>query len=372
MSKKNKTIVLISCIILVISISYIISGIGGKEELKGNINILVKEDTYEYINQEAKKFEIANKKVKINIFLNKDISDIDDFIKVNNIDIVQCNSMEYLSIDNNRVNSSLSTEIINTYKKNFSQSRLVESTNNGKYFAVPFTSNPLALYIREDILKQYGYSVGDISTWDDLLTVGIDIFNKTKGEMRIFNKKDWLNICTLLSIQYIEEYGDGVEANKLTDNKLSFLLDKQLIGFYGEDNYLCRISSIDFIEEEKENQWKCVNSPSIKPGGNRFYDVGGDGLIIIINEEDNINLVSTFIGYITSNIEALTDEMLEGRFFPSSVLAYKNKIVESKVSNIEGESPFVILTNISEKALPINSFDEYLNKLKEILSKWVI
>lgn len=372
MSKKNKIIFLISLTTLVISLSYIISGIGGKAELKGTVNILVKENTYEYIKQEADKFEAANKKVKINIFLNKDISDINEYIRANNIDILQGNRILYSSIDKSMVNSSISTEIINTYKKNFSEARLVESTENEKYFAVPLTSNPIALYIREDVLAKYGYSEGDISTWEDLLTIGIDIFNKTKGEIRIFNKKDWFNICTLLSIQNIEEQKNYSEISSIINNNLSFLLDKQLIGFYGEDNYMCRITSINFIEEEKDNKWKCINVPSIKPGGNRFYDLGGDGLIILNNQKDDHKLISTYIGYITSNIDSLTNEMLEGRFFPSSILSYKNKLIEGKISNIIGESPLITLTNVSEKALPINNYNEYLEKLEEILSKWVI
>lgn len=372
MNKKKKVILLLIIITLVISISYVLSNLGGREELKGTINILVKEDTYNYIIEGKENFEDSNKKTKINVFLNKDISDINEYIKSNDIDIVQGNVSEYKNLDNDLINRDIATGIVSTYKKNFSNARLLETKDNNNYGAVPFTSNPLALYIREDILKEYGYSEGDISTWEDLLNIGIDIFNKTNGEIRIFNKKDWINICALLSIQCIEEYDTALDEDNVLNDKLTFLLDKQLIGFYGEDNYICRITSVSFINEEKYNKWKCINVPSILPGGNRFYDVGGDGLIITSKNNNEVDVISSFVGYITSNIEALTDEMIKGNFFPSSVLSYNNKIIETKVENISGESPFVTLTNISEKALPISNFDEYLDKLKQILTKWVI
>ena len=62
--------------------------------------------------------------------------------------------------------------ILNTYSKNFSTYRLQQTEYDDISVGIPFTSRPLALYIREDMLEEYGYNRDEMNTWDDVIRIG--------------------------------------------------------------------------------------------------------------------------------------------------------------------------------------------------------
>ena len=94
--------------------------------------------------------------------------------------------------------------IILTYNKTFKESRLQEVKVDDNYNAIPFESNPIALFVRNDILDQYGYKVSDINTWNDLIKIGTEIKSKTSGEFNLFSNEDKDNINLLITAQLVD------------------------------------------------------------------------------------------------------------------------------------------------------------------------
>ncbi|WP_195265824.1 MULTISPECIES: ABC transporter substrate-binding protein [unclassified Clostridium] len=329
--------------------------------IKGNISIWVEDKYYSYFTSIAKEFEENNKKVSIKIV---SVKKEDYLYKIINTspnespNIVHLDFNE-LNIIRDRINfTNENKEIIDTYNKNFNNTRLEEVKINDNYYAIPFTSNPIALYLRSDILKKFGYKVEDINTWGNLIDIGKDIYTKSNGDINIFSSQDKENIRLLLSAQLVDYEEKNYENNEINDIINSIYNES----FINDNNYLCRISSIDFyselINQAIDGVWECKNPPSFNIGENKFYDIGGENLVAL-NIEDNKEVIKSFISYASTNKELLSKEMFECNFVPSSLYSLRTKYISKECEKLEGSSPFLILSNIVERAPEIKNYDKF-------------
>lgn len=91
--------------------------------------------------------------------------------------------------------------------------------------------------------------------------------------------------------------------------------------------------------------------------------LGGKSLVAL-NVEKNREVIKEFISFAATNKDLLAKELLANSFFPSSLYSLNVKEREINSDNIDGNSPFLIMVNIVERAPIINNYD----KLKEILN----
>lgn len=181
-------------------------------KVKGYINVFVKEDSYEYLKQCSDKFMEDNNKAHI------EINSIDDYSEILNNEIYNkykftnvllLNRLEFENLnENNIIKYKDMRKILDTYSKNFSKSRINQVRIEDKSIGVPLNSKPIVLYIRSDMLREYGYSSDDINTWDDFIKLGIDIYNRSNGTVQILNAtgSDYEDLISLIIMQYIDEY----------------------------------------------------------------------------------------------------------------------------------------------------------------------
>lgn len=358
MDKNKKYLLALAFIIPLLLIIYIFQ-INSHESVKGNITVWADENTYDYLSKIAKEFEESNKRANIkvvNISKEEYLDKIKDTEEEKLPNIVH---LDFIGINDFKDKIKIvneTNEIIETYNKNFNNNRLKQVECDGQYMGVPLTSKPMALFIREDILNKYGYKVEDINTWNDMFKIGVEIFNKTNGEIRLFSKKDIDNLKLLISAEIMQESNNEKELKANIEKNIKSIFSSELISYYGDSNYVARISSLEIIKELNEElipgKWICKLPPSINLGANKFYDLGGENLVILNCNNDNIKLIRSFISYAATDIELLQTQLIEGNMFPSSLYTYKDKSLESKVknTNIQGSSPFVIFCNISERA----------------------
>ena len=337
-----------------------------RKELKGNIVVWADASYYNYFIKIANEFEKSNKKVNIEVLNIDEEGYLYKILNTNEKDlpnVVQLNFMEIDKIKEKIDFTQENKDIIETYNKNFKDSRLQEVQIDGDYYAIPFESNPIALYVRKDILSNYGYEISDLNTWDDLIRVGNEIKTKTAGEINLFSEEDKNNIDLLVLAQLVDNK-NNVHTKEDILKEINKIYNAEYVT--EANNYLYRIASLDFYKDIVEGNsvgiWEGKNPPSFSVGENKLYDLGGKSLVAL-NVGKNREAIKEFIAFAATNKELLSNELLDNNFFPSSL--YSLNVNEKEVSkeNIEGSSPFLILINIVERAPSIKNYDEF----KEII-----
>lgn len=366
---KRKRIFWALAVFVIIFLINLILSKANREALKGDIVVWTEDTYYSYFTKIADEFEKSNKKVHISVvnvskeeYLNKIInSNYKDLPNIVQLNFAEINKVKE-KIDFTEENK----DIIETYKKNFNKSRLKEVEINEDYYAVPFTSNPIALYLREDILEDYGYGSEDINTWKQLIDIGKEIQTKTNGEITIFSNEDKKNIALLILSQLVDDESKEYSKEDII-NEFKDIYNENYVT--NDDNYLCRITSLDFYKEivntGVQYLWECKNPPSFNIGENKLFDLGGENLVAL-KVGKNEEAVKEFIAFAATNKELLSEELLEFNFFPSSLYSLKVKYNKESRSNLESDeenNPFLILTNIVERAPSIRNYD----KFKEIV-----
>ncbi len=344
-------------------------------KITGEITIWGNNNTYAYIDELANDYMRNNKKTKINVenisnkeYINKIISLSKEDMP--NIALFDNEGLTKL-MKENKIKPEDQGNLINTYKMNFSSSRLQEVIVDGKVVAVPFTSRPLVLYLREDILNEYGYSNDDINTWDDLIKISEDIYKKSKGRYKGLNGvgQDYNDLKTLLIMQNMQYESNEEKIIKNVEKDIKNFDDKNIITKNSDEGYFAKIASINGMKSIEGLKTKCIwtanNPPAFKIGSNRFFMAQGQNLVVL-NSIEHKELIDSFLEYVSNNTNIALKYALSGELFPSYVYAYKSNRVENPIKNFEGKSPLVVMSNISKKAPKINNYNIY-EKIEEKL-----
>lgn len=352
-----------------------------EENIKGNIVIWANEDTYDYLCEYANLFMKSYDKTKVEVSLIYSSNYKDKILSsINNNstpDIIQLSTNDSRRlIKENDLRKYISEEkgIVDSYSSNFSVGRIKEANDKEGLVGVPLTSRPLALYLREDMLAQYGYTYEDINTWDDLKRIGEDILEKTYGEVRILNGvgQDYEDIVSLLVMQAMEESNDKGKIEELVKTRLSEI--SNIMNTKVDGKFLARISSINSMRELKALdvpcEWTANNAPAKLNGSNKFYVAEGYNLLVFDESEENSALIKRFLEFLATNTEESIKYVKEGKFFSSYLSTYKNKSIEESIKNFSGKSPLVVMSNIYEKAPEINDYEVYLEVKNKILGRW--
>ena len=380
--KINKYISYILSIFLLVMGVLIISNVrvNKADKVRGNIVVWANENTFDYLSEAANEFMKSYDNTNIEVSLlysenyNKKILDVIGDSSTTNIIQLSTTDLRNM-IESNIIKNNINEEreIVNNYYSNFSSGRIKEVNNKDEIIGVPLTSRPLVLYIRNDMLAEYGYTYEDINTWSDLKKVGEDILDKTSGKIKILNAvgQDYKDLVSLITMQAMEESNDKDKIKELVLERLDDLTSIMNTDIDGE--FLARISSINSMKEiiaiNKPCQWTANNVPAKLPGGNRFYVDEGYNLIAINETEENENLITKFISFLATNTEMAIKDIKEGKFFLSYLSTYKSKLIEEQVKNFIGKSPLVVMSNIYKKAPEINNYELYLEIKNEILRK---
>lgn len=349
------------------------------EEVGGNIVILASNETYSYINESAQAFMKSNEKSNIEVrvanrseYNAKLIEGVRSDVVPN---IIQLSSKDLQKlIAEEELDKYILEEkkIIEVYSNNFTEGRVEEVRINEKLVGVPLTSRPLVLYLREDMLAQYGYTHEDINTWDDMRRVGEDIYEKSQGRVRILNAtgEDYEDLISLLVMQAMEESQYRNNIKEIVSQRLDELKNIMNTNVNGE--FLARISSINSMRElsllNVECTWTANNAPAKYSGSNRFYVAEGENLIVLNQSEENSELIRRFIGFLATNTKENMKYVKEGEFFSSFLSTYNDKLIEEEVKNFKGKSPLVVMNNIVEKAPIIENYQLYIEIKREILN----
>ncbi|WP_238917820.1 ABC transporter substrate-binding protein [Clostridium sp. YIM B02555] len=375
MKNKVKYIIIFSILLVIGIISINLFQPNKEQQVKGTIEIFASEDSYDYLAECANNFMKQNEKALITVTKLEDYSQItsgkqDTKVKNKVVNITQISRSNFEQLKfNDYVNND---KILNDYAKNFSKYRISQVKDGDNYIGIPLTSRPLALYVREDMLKTYGYKRADMNTWDDFITIGKDIYNKSNGTVKILNAtgQDYEDILDLLTMENMNS-DKNVEQIKLdVQTMLTNLKNNNILNLEDGGQFLSRISSINGMRElmslKDACEWSTGNVPSIKAGTNKFFAAEGDNLVIVNQDSDNEKLVEKFMTYIITDNDDTVKYVKQGKFFSSYLNTYASKDIEEQRKNFVGNSPLVVLSNIEEKAPEISDYDKYTKVRKEL------
>lgn len=346
--------------------------------LSGKITIWATENTYPYIEEAAKKFEESHKRVDINVSNVNSKNYYNNLINTNKKDlpnIVELNSSKLSELANKHtISVSDEGNLVNTYKMNFPDNRIQQVVVNDQILGVPFTSRPLVLYLREDVLNKYGHTNSEINTWNDLINVSKDIYKKSKGKYKGLSgyNEDIKDLESLLIMQNMEYNVSNSDIRNNVKNTIKKLKNDNILGKNEKDGFFGRISSINGMKELMAINEKCIwtanNVPAAKTADNRFFNAEGENFAVLNSDENNIGLINAFLEYMTNDTDLALKYVREGRIFSSYLYTYKNKEIEKEVRNFKGKSPLVVMSNIYKKAPKIKEYNDYLSLRQDILS----
>ena len=349
-----------------------------EQPLRGNIEVIAYDNSYDYLVKCAEKFMELNEKTSVSV---KKIYNSDEILenlnsKNNKITyIAQMNRIDFNTLGLEKYNYlEGQQDILNTYSKNFAQYRLGQIKYDDIFIGIPFISRPLALYVRDDMIEEYGYHRDEMNTWEDVIRIGKDIYEKSNGQVRIINAtgQDYDDLVSLLIMQYMNEDSKEEQIKSQVNNMIDELKNNNILNLNDGGEFLGRISSINALKEiisiDIDCKWSVENVPAISPGASKFFGAEGDNLVVLNDIEDNKRLVEKFITYIITNNSDAVTYVSQGDFFSSYLYTYKNKDIEFIPNNFIGSSPLVVLSNIEEKALPVNDYSKYI-KIKDSMIK---
>lgn len=382
-SKKFKCIICFFISLIVFMCFILLFNINKEErDLKGKITVWADEGSYEYLNTIAQEFMISNNKCQINVLkINKDeyMSKVKDAISSGNLPNV-------LKLDNESINEIIeesegrislrdNKDFIDNYSNNFTQRMIQEVTIDNNVIGIPFTNNPVVLYLREDLLAKYGYTYENINTWEELINMGKDVYSKSEGKIKILNGtgRDYEYLVSLLIMQAMEETTNEKTIGDKVKENVERLKNENILNLDPNGSFLARISSVEGMQEIRkinvECAWTANYAPSKSFGSNRFYTVEGQNLLILNKDSNNENvLVEKYIGAVTNSTKSVQNYINDDNLFLSYLSAYKSKDIERQVTHFINKSPLVIMSNIMQKAPGLKDYNIYLSEKDEFLN----
>jgi|GEM_PF-1349163 len=379
MKNKIKYAILFSALLVIGIISINLFQPNKDQQVKGSIELLVNENSYDYLVECANNFMKQNDKTTVVISKMENYNQIitsksEEKVKnkVPNIAQIDRYNFEQLKL-NNYEYYNRDDKLLSDYAKNFSKYRVSQVKQGENSIGIPLTSRPLAFYVREDMLKKYGYNKESMNTWEDIIRIGKDIYTKSQGKVSIVNAtgQDYEDLLDLITMEILSDNERDINVIKSeVQTMMKNLQDNNVLNFQEDGEFLARISSVNAMKEimalSEPCEWSAGNVPSIKPGTNKFFASEGDNLLILNQNNDNEKLIEKFITYVITNNKEAIKYVEDGKFFSSYLSTYNNKEIENPVKNFIGNSPLIILSNIEEKAPEISDYDKYI-KLKQEL-----
>ncbi len=378
MKNKIKYAITFSILLVIGIISINLFQPNKEQQVRGSIELLVNESSYDYLVECANDFMKLNDKTLISIKKLESYNQIrdgieDNKIKVPNVAQIDRFNFEELNLDDYQYYNK-DNKLLNNYAKNFSKYRVAQVKYGDNSIGIPLTSRPLAFYVREDMLREYGYERDNLNTWEDVIRIGKEIYTKSNGAVKIINAtgQDYEDLLDLLTMESLSDNKSVNEIKSEVQAIIKNLEDNNILNSQNEGQFLAKISSSNSMREimslEEDCEWSLGNVPSIKPGSNKFFAAEGDNLLVLNQNLDNEKLIEKFITYVITNNEETVKYVKEGKFFSSYLYTYSSKEVEDSVKNFVGKSPLVVLSNIEEKTPEITDYDKYI-KIKQELRR---
>jgi lactose/L-arabinose transport system substrate-binding protein len=217
----------------------------------------------------------------------------------------------------------------------FSPYKVQVMTFDGKRYGVPFDTGVCATFFRDDILKQAGFTIEDITdiTWDRFLEIGKEVEAKTGVKMTIANGTNWSSFFRMMIQSAGAWYFDGNNnltiannaALKETFETIKKLRDAGVILECADDSQLAgainngmtvsvinaawRVSTVK-AEPSQSGKWRVATMPRLNnPKAVNASNTGGSSWYVIENNQPK-DIINDFLKTIYAGDRTFYDKIL--------------------------------------------------------------
>lgn len=329
----------------------------------GQFTIWADGEYYSYLNDEAKQFMQKNKLIEIEVKLVDSESYIEKYLKntassnsMPSAVVLKGSSMLSIYKDNKDALRNVNSEI-SDLSGNFTDARVNEIKINKNMYGIPLSSRPMALILDAEMMSEYGYTKEQLMTWNDICTVGKNIYTKSNGKDVLFsmNKQQCIELFNILVMQlknndeyfYLSDYNTTISRAKiiideLKDSHALKITEKEAssIGDIGTYKDFIKISA-----KNNEKKYVIANIPASNIAGNTF--ISSEGVNLVVTEQSqNISGLVEFIRYLSEDKPAI-EGLKEYNIFPAVSEVYDIKLFDKKYSVFYDDKILSRLSSIS-------------------------
>lgn len=282
------------------------------------------------------------------------------------------------------------TKNIEPYKDQFNKFKLLDATQDGKVYAVPWDSGPVGVFYRRDVFEQAGLPSDEasvakqLSTWDKYLETAKIIHDKTGKKMLSLSKSN--NYARLFEIMmqqqnswYFDKDGKVVVDNDKAKKALNLFKALWDGGYTDEttpwtDGWYASLAEgkvatepnavwlggflKSFIAPKAVGKWGVVPLPVWEEGGNRTANDGGSTLVIP-KQSKNKQAAWAFVEYMLTNKDAQMQIFKATDAFPSLEGTYSDPYFSEADPYFAGEKYRELFTQLVKEVPPVNYTKDY-------------
>ncbi len=279
----------------------------------------------------------------------------------------------------------------------FSAGALGYSTVDGKNYGVPFDSGAAVMALRTDILAEAGYTLDDFNniTWDDFITMGTDIKEKT-GKPLLANQAGSGDFIIMMlktaGISLFDENGEPYmtenEALAKAYEKYKEMVDAGIIlEFNNWDEYIggfingtvagvmngCWILASVQTAEDQAGNWGVANIPTLSGvEGSVNYSENGGSSWAISAASQNTDAAIDFLGATYGgSVEFYESILQQAGALSNWAPAGESTIYGEELDFFGGQAVYADIVDFSSQVLPFNTGVYYYEAANAIATQMV-
>ena len=254
---------------------------------------------------------------------------------------------------------------MNAYKWN-------QASKDGRYFAMPWDSGPVAVFYRRDVFEQAGVDPASIETWEDYYQAAKTIMEKTgvpmwpqptgRNDARVFEMLLWQRGLGYLdadgnvildkdprieeTLEFMGRFWDeGLAAGQewwtdpwykaLADGKVATIVEAVWMGTFLKS----------FIAPDAEGQWGVFLMPTWESGDARASNDGGSALAIF-EETEQMEAAWAYTRFHLGLKESQLEMYREKDIFPSLETTYDDAFFEEPDPYFGGDEARALFADV--------------------------
>jgi len=376
------------------------NGVKSKNELEGTVVVWsygtaakALQDAGNRFVKNHPKVKVEVKEIKENSYYDSIVVTLSSGIDMPDIFTTEGERVQYLASRFPGKLQELSEEVASN-KDDYLKSKLFELSVNKKIYGYPWTSEPIAVFYREDMFKAAEISAEDIKTWEQYIDAGKSLaaYNKSDTKMLAVNDVEWLYRILLcqLGTGYFDNEGkpvfDSVDSIKAA-TMAKTLKDSNLVYSYSDLNSLISgikngkvaalpmdVSLVKVLKEqcgELNGKWAVMELPAFEFGGKTAASSGGLDIMVTTGAKNN-KAAQEFARYAVKDTNVLSDMLIKNGLLSCYTPFFNELFFQNKVSYFNGQRTWRIFSKISKDVKEINHTENYVEtqqSVKEALDK---
>jgi len=356
--------------------------IENKNELEGNITILSSGNAAKALKDSAIKFTKQYPKVQIEV---KETKEDSSYVTISAALASGVSMPDMFTIEGDKVQLLVSsfpdkvldlTSEISSNKGEYIKSKQLEIEVNKKIYGYPWTSEPIAVFYRDDIFKAAGINGEDIKTWQQYIEASKTITAYCKKDVKMFAVSDTEELYKMLLCELGTGYFNNAGKPSLDSQSsikamtmLKTLKDANLIYKYTDMNSLINeikngnvvslpmnILGAKTLKEqcnELNGKWNVMELPAFEYGGKTAAASSGLDIMVTTSAKNN-KAVQQFAKFVTMNSSISIDTFIKYGIFPAYSPLLNDSIFISKVGYFNDQKIWKIFNKVSKDVKQIN------------------